>query len=90
MFDFFSENFQLFATEFIYIIPENISFVKGIVGEVAYPSLSRAVVFVQTKLQACSLAGTGQVKRHLTWRGNSKGKIAWLVKRRMLPTGLGE
>ena len=59
-------------------------------NEVLYPWLSCAVVFAQTKLQACSLAGTEQVKRHLTWRGNPKGKIAWLVKRRMLPTGLGE
>src|SRR3989442_102073 len=55
---------------------------------VAYPSLSCAVAFVQTKLQACSLAGTEQVKRHLTWRGNPKGKTAWLVKRRILSTGL--
>ena len=33
---------------------------------VAYPLRSCAVVFVQTKLQGCSLAGTEQVKRHLT------------------------
>ena len=58
--------------------------------EVAYRLLSCAVVFAQTKLQVCSRAGTGQVKHHLTWRGNPKGKTAWLVKRRILPTGLGE
>jgi hypothetical protein len=39
MFDFFSQIIQLFVTEYIYIIPENISFVKGTNSEVAYPSL---------------------------------------------------
>jgi hypothetical protein len=55
-------------------------FVKRFDGEVLYPSLSCAVVFVQTKLQGCSLAGTGQVKRLCWLLGTSVQEIGWCVR----------